>query len=64
MQHDSAQYFFEAKKIQEQLPILGYQEAIEAYSAAAKSYFSGTLTLDEAMHQFEEDRTSIFRPSH
>lgn len=63
VQHDSTQYFFEAKKIQEQLPILGYQEAIEAYNAAAKSYFSGTLTLDEAMHQFEEDRTSIFRPS-
>lgn len=60
VQHDSAQYFFEAKKIQEQLPILGYQETIEAYSSAAKSYFSGTLTLDEAMNQFEKERAKIF----
>ena len=58
--HESTRYFFEARKNQEQLPIPGYQETIEAYSSAAKSYFSGKSSLDEAMAQFESDRAGIF----
>lgn len=58
--HESTRYFFEARKNQEQLPIPGYQETIEAYSEAAASYFSGESSLDQAMSQFESDRAAIF----
>ncbi len=58
--HDSAHYFFESRKIQEQLPIPGYQETIEVFNREAKSYFAGEQTLDEAMEHFETQRTDIF----
>ncbi|WP_165443916.1 extracellular solute-binding protein [Lachnoclostridium sp. Marseille-P6806] len=58
--HDSAHYFFESKKMQEQLPIPGYQETIEIFNREAKSYFAGEQTLDEAMEHFETERSAIF----
>ena len=58
--HESARYFFEARKIQEQLPIPGYQETIEVFNREAKSYFAGEQTLDEAMQDFEAERSDIF----
>ena len=58
--HSSAAYFFEAKKVQEQLPLPGYQETTEAFRDAAEAYFSGNRTLDEAMDDFSSQRARIF----
>ncbi len=58
--HESTGYFFEARKIQEQLPIQGYQELIVSCRNAADNYFAGTITLDEAISQFSSERASIF----
>lgn len=58
---ESTKYFFEAKKYPEQIAIRGYQETIVAFSASAGKYFSGQMTLDEAMNQFELERKEIFR---
>ena len=58
--HESARYFFEARKIQEQLPIWGYQEMIVSCRSVSDAYFAGTITLDEALSQFSSDRTAIY----
>ncbi len=58
--HESARYFFEAKKIQEQLPIQGYQEMIVSCRNVSDAYFAGTITLDEALSQFSAERAAIY----
>lgn len=58
---ESTKYFFEAKKYPEQIAVHGYQETITSFSTNADRYFSGQITLDEAMDQFEKERNEIFR---
>lgn len=58
--HESARYFFKARKIQEQLPIQGYQEMIVSCRSVSDAYFAGTITLDEALSQFSSERAAIF----
>lgn len=57
---ESTKYFFEGKKYAEQIAIHGYQDTIVAFSNNAYQYFSGQITLDEAMAQFEKERNKIY----
>ncbi len=56
---ESASIFFEAKKVQEQLAISGYQDVLDAFGQCAEEYFLGRKTLDEAMSDFERMRKDI-----
>ncbi len=56
---ESAAIFFEAKKVQEQLAISGYQDVLDAFGQCAEEYFLGNKTIAEAMSGFEEMRRDI-----
>jgi multiple sugar transport system substrate-binding protein len=58
----SASYFFEAKKVQEQLAVTGYAEVTEAFKVISKDYLSGKITIDEAMAKLEKQRAKILNP--
>ena len=57
---ESARIFLKAKKYIEQPPVSGYQECIESFKNEAESYFSGQVTLDEAMDRFEQTRQAVY----
>lgn len=56
---ESASVFFEAKRVQEQLAVSGYQETLELLEECANSYFEGKKTIDETMKDFNEGREII-----
>lgn len=59
---ESASIFFEAKRVQEQLAVSGYQEVTEAFKTCAENYLLGKCTLDEAMDEINRKRTEILNP--
>jgi multiple sugar transport system substrate-binding protein len=60
---ESTRIFLQAKKYIEQPPVRGYQECIVSYFQQAEKYFYGKESLDEAMQQFEAERSSIYSSS-
>ena len=42
------------------LPVAGYQECLESFKTQAESYFSGQITLDEAMSGFAQTRQAVY----
>lgn len=58
---ESASIFFNAKKVQEEPAVSGYQDLIEAFNQCAESYFLGNITIDEAMTEFEQKRSDILK---
>lgn len=57
---ESARIFLEARKYIEQPPVAGYQECLESFKTQAESYFSGQITLDEAMSGFAQTRQAVY----
>jgi multiple sugar transport system substrate-binding protein len=59
----SASILFEAKRVQEQLAVSGYEEINDVFKDdIAKKYLNGEITLDEAMADFEKKRDQILNP--
>lgn len=56
----SASYFYEAKKVQEELAVPNYQELYAAFKPIAKDYLLGKITIDQAMTQLKEKRNQIY----
>lgn len=60
---ESASLFFEAKKVQEEPAISGYQDILEAFQQCSDDYFLGVKSLEEAMSTFESTRSTILSNS-
>jgi hypothetical protein len=57
---ESASYFYEAKRVQEELAVPYYQDLHVTFKAIAKDYLLGRITIDQAMEQFKEKRAQIY----
>lgn len=57
---DSASYFYEAKRVQEELAVPNYQDLHAIFKAISKDYLLGRITIDQAMEQFKEKRSEIY----
>ncbi|BCN30883.1 extracellular solute-binding protein [Anaeromicropila herbilytica] len=55
----SASIFFQVKKVQEELPISGYEDVLEAFNKCTRDYLYGKISIDKAMNEFEHMRTKI-----
>lgn len=57
---DSASYFYEAKRVQEELAVPKYQDLYAQFKEIAVDYFLEKKTIDQVMDQIEQARTSIY----
>ncbi|MGF7142253.1 multiple sugar transport system substrate-binding protein [Anaerotaenia torta] len=57
---ESASYFYEAKKVQEEVTAPYYQEIIVDFKPIAQDYLLGKISLEQAMQQLEEARARIY----
>lgn len=57
---ESASYFYEAKRVQEELAVPRYQDLYAQFRLIAADFFLEKITIDQAMEQIETIRTSIY----
>ena len=58
---ESAEVFFEATRIMEQPMWNDYDMLIEKFRSLTEEYFTGEISLDEMMENFENSREEILR---
>jgi multiple sugar transport system substrate-binding protein len=57
---ETASIFYEAKRVQEELPVPYYQEIVVAFKEVAKEYLLGNMTIEETMSELVKKRADIY----